>query len=118
MLVKPFQVPENKISLPNLVHSSGRIVFPMALQDGVRNTGISAVDTPPFLRKAHCKSYHIWDHCQPLSSMVPIIALHRKVLQASTQSSPFSKLSLALSLDVGSNDIVYFLKCITLNLKT
>jgi len=35
ILVKPFQGPENKISLPNLAHSSGRIIFPMAVQDDI-----------------------------------------------------------------------------------
>lgn len=43
MLVKPFQGPESKISFPNLVHSSGRIIFPMALRDGIRDSWISTL---------------------------------------------------------------------------
>lgn len=111
MLVKPFQGPENKISLPNLTHSSGRIMFPMAIQDNIWNSWIS---TPMifllFWEKHIVKRCHIWDKIQQLSSMVPLTALHRKILLSSTQSSPFHELSLALSSDAEDNDIVLFLK--------
>lgn len=57
MLVKTFQVPENKISLPNLVCLAYRIVFPMALQDDTLNPWISKLMTQlPFWEKLLVKA--------------------------------------------------------------
>lgn len=57
ILVKLYQGPENKIFLPNLSHSSGRIIFPMAVQDDIWNFWISfhSNGIPIILRKAHCQ---------------------------------------------------------------
>lgn len=67
---------------------------------------------PTVLRKTRCKNCPIWDLIQQLSSLVPITALHRKLLLSSTQSIPFTKFSLALSSDVENNGIEFFLKFI------
>lgn len=113
MLVKLFQDPENKVSLPNLVHSSGRIIFPMALQNGIWNFWISTLMIFLLFWEKHIvKTCHIWDWIQQLSFMVSLTALHRKILASFTQCSLLTKLSLAVSLDVEGNDIVYFLKFI------
>lgn len=78
MLVKPFL--KIKIYLSNLVYSSDRIIFPVALQDGIWNFWISTlVRFLLFWEKHIVKSCHPWIQIQPLISMVPITALHRKV---------------------------------------
>lgn len=57
MLVKPFQVPENKIWLPNLVHLAYRIVFTPVLQNDIRNPWISKLMTLlPFWEKLLMKA--------------------------------------------------------------
>ena len=110
MLGKPFQGPENKISLPNLGHSSGRIIFPVALRYDIWNSWISTLMTfLLFQEKKIVKNCHIWDKIQQLSSMMPLTALYREILLSCTQSSPFHELSLALSSDVEVNGIVHFL---------
>lgn len=106
-------IPENKISLPDLVYSSDSVVFPVALQDSIWYSWISTLVIFLHVREKHIvESCHPWDQSQPVSSMVPITALHRKIPLFFTQSNPFTKLPFALSLDAKDNDVLYFLKFI------